>query len=99
MDEDSIIIGVTVGVMVLLSPVMLYWTVALLDTSGIDRYLPGALFIAVSALVPVLIVCSLSFLVMRHYNRPRDWIREKLTLVAVFLFAALFMLLSMIGFV
>ena len=99
MDEDSIMIGVTVGVMVLLSPIMLYWTVALLDTSGIDRYLPGALFIAVSALVPVLIVCSLSFLVMRHYNRPYDWIKEKLTFVAVFLFAALFMLLSMIGFV
>ena len=97
MDEDSIIIGVTVGVMVLLSPVMLYWTVALLDTSGIDRYLPGALFIAVSALVPVLIVCSLSFLVMRHYNRSREWIRKTLTLVAVFLFTALFMLLSIMG--
>jgi len=99
MDEDSIMIGVTVGVMVLLSPVMLYWTVALLDTSGIDRYLPGALFIAVSALIPVLIVCSLSFLVMRHFNRPREWIKKTLTLVAVFLFAALFMLLSMMGFV
>ncbi|NJE30018.1 hypothetical protein E3E38_03010 [Thermococcus sp. 18S1] len=99
MDEDSIVIGVTVGALVFLSPLMLYWTVALLDTSGIDRYLPGALFIAVSALVPVLIVCSLSFFVMRHYNRPHDWIREKLTFVALFLFAALFMLLSMIGFV
>ncbi len=72
MDEDPIVIGVTIGVMVLLSPLMLYWTVALLDTSGIDRYLPGALFIAASALVPVLIVCFLSYLVMRHYNRPYD---------------------------
>ncbi|AEK73418.1 hypothetical protein GQS_07600 [Thermococcus sp. 4557] len=97
MDEDSIMIGVVIGVLVLLSPVMLYWTVALLDTSGIDRYLPGALFVAVSALIPVLIVCSLSYLVMRHYNRPREWIKKKLTLVALFLFAALFMLLSIMG--
>jgi len=94
-----VIIGITVGVLALISPVMLYWTVALLDTSGIDRYLPGALFIAVSSLVPVLIVCSLSFLVMRHYNRPHGWIKKKLTFVAVFLFVVLSMLLSMIGFV
>ena len=90
-------IGVTVGIMVLLSPIMLYWTVALFDTLGIDHYLPGALFIAVSALVPVLIVCSLSFLVMRHFKRPHNWIKKTLTLVAIFLFAALFMLLSMMG--
>ncbi|ASJ08085.1 hypothetical protein A3L11_02130 [Thermococcus siculi] len=99
MDDESVMIGVTVGILVLLSPLMLYWTVALLDTSGIDRYLPGALFIAVSALVPVIIVCSISFLVMRHYNRPHEWIKKKLTFVAVFLFAALFLLLSMVGFV
>ena len=97
MDDESVAIGITVGVLVLLSPAMLYWTVAFLDTSGIDRYLPGMLFIAVSALVPVLIVCSLSFLVMRYFERPRDWIRKTLTFVAVFLFAALFMLLSMMG--
>jgi multisubunit Na+/H+ antiporter MnhB subunit len=99
MDEDSIIIGVTVGVMVLLSPIMLYWTVALFDTVGVDGYLPDVAFIALSAFVPVLIVCFLSYLVMRHFNRPYDWIKEKLTFVAVFLFAALFMLLSMMGFV
>ncbi len=99
MDGESVIIGITVGVLALISPVMLYWTVALLDTSGIDRYLLGVLFIAVSSLVPVLIVCSLSFLVMRHYNKPHEWIKKKLTFVAVFLFVVLSMLLSMIGFV
>ncbi|WP_297092863.1 hypothetical protein [Thermococcus sp.] len=99
MDEKSVMIGVAVGVLVLLSPVILYWTVALLDTSGIDCYLPDALFMAVSSLVPVLIVCSLSLLVMRHYNRPNEWIKKRLTFVAVFLFAALFVLLAVIGFV
>ncbi|KUH33056.1 hypothetical protein APY94_07240 [Thermococcus celericrescens] len=97
MDEESAIIGVVVVFLVLLSPILLYWTVAFLDTSGIDRHLPGTLFIAVSALVPVLIVSLHSFLVMRHYNRPRDWIKEKLTFMAVFLFVALFMLLSIMG--
>ncbi|WP_457750589.1 hypothetical protein [Thermococcus sp.] len=97
MDEDSMAIETTIGILVLLSPLMLYWTVAFLDTSGIDRYLPSVLFIAVSALVPVLIVCSLSFLVMQHFKRSCNWIRKTLTLVAVFLFAALFILLSMIG--
>ncbi|WP_148883081.1 hypothetical protein [Thermococcus aciditolerans] len=97
MDEDSIMIGVVVVFLVLLSPILLYWTVAFLDTSGIDRHLPGTLFIAVSALVPVLIVSLLSFLVMRHYNKPPGWIRKKLAFVALFLFAALFMLLSIMG--
>jgi len=97
MDGDSIAIGITVGVLVLLSPVMLYWTVALFDTIGIDTYLPDVAFIALSALVPVLIVCSLSFLVMRHFKRPRNWTRKTLTFVAIFLFLALFILLSMMG--
>ncbi|NJE76578.1 hypothetical protein [Thermococcus sp. ES12] len=78
MDEDSIMIGVAVGIPVFLSHVMLYWTVALLDAYCVDLYLPGALFIAVSSLIPVLIVCSLSFLPMRHYNRPREWIKRRL---------------------
>ncbi|NJE61970.1 hypothetical protein [Thermococcus sp. 21S7] len=78
MDEESAIIGVAVVFLVLLSPILLYWTVAFLDTSGIDRHLPGTPFIAVSALVPVLIVSLLSFLVMRYYNKPpagygRNW--------------------------
>ena len=98
MDEESVIIGVVVGFLALISPIMLYWTVALLDTSGVDRYLPGALFTAVSSLVPTLVVCSLSFLLMRHYNRPQEWIKKKLMFVAVFLFVMLFMLLSMMGF-
>ncbi|QDA30361.1 hypothetical protein FH039_00265 [Thermococcus indicus] len=99
MDEESAIIVAIVVFLVLLSPILLYWTVAFLDTSGIDRHLPGTLFIAVSALVPVLIVSLLSFLVMRHYNKPPGWIRKKLAFLAVFLFAALFMLLSMLGVV
>jgi len=99
MDEESVMTWVVVGLLVLLSPIMLYWTVALLDTSGIDRFLPDALFMAVSSSVPVLIVCSLSFLVMRYYNMPNEWIKKRLTFVALFLFVALFMLLSMMGFV
>ncbi|NJE05063.1 hypothetical protein E3E36_02650 [Thermococcus sp. M36] len=99
MDEDSITIGVIVGVLVLLSPIMLYWTVAFLDTAGIDRYLSGTFFIVVSAFVPVLIISVFSFLVMRHYNRPYPWIKKVLLSLGAFLFVALFMLLSMIGFV
>jgi len=34
---------------------------------------------------------------MRHYNKPPGWIRKRLAFVALFLFAALFMLLSMVG--
>jgi len=97
MDGDSITIGIVVGLLVLLSPLMLHWTVALLDTSGIDRYLPGALFIAVSALVPVMIVCSLSFFVMRHYKGLYPRIKKVLPILGAFLFVALFMLLSIMG--
>jgi len=97
MDEGSLVIGAVVGALVLLSPFALYWTVALFDTIGLDRYLPDVAFMTLSALIPVLIVCSVSFLVMRYFNRPREWIREKLTLVAAFLFVALFVLLSMMG--
>ncbi|NJE10868.1 hypothetical protein [Thermococcus sp. MAR1] len=97
MDEESVMIGVIVGFLVLLSPIMLYWTVALFDTIGVDRYLPNIAFMALSSLVPVLIVCALSFPVMRHYNRPYHWIKKTLLRVGVFLFAALFMLLSIVG--
>ncbi|WP_167904084.1 hypothetical protein [Thermococcus sp. JdF3] len=51
MDEDSIMIGVAVVILVLLSPVMLYWTVALFDTIGVGRYLPDVAFMALSSLV------------------------------------------------
>ncbi len=99
MDEESVIIGVVVVFLVLLSPILLYWTVAFLDTYGIDSHLPGTRFIAVSTIVPVLILSLLSFLAMWHCNRPRDWIKEKLMFMALFLFVALFMLMGMIGFV
>ncbi|NJE04153.1 MULTISPECIES: hypothetical protein [Thermococcus] len=67
MDEKSVMIGVIVGVLSA-SP-----NPALPD-GGASRYigylylLPGALFTAVSSLVPVLIVCLLSFLIMRRSN-------------------------------
>ncbi|MCD6372184.1 MAG: hypothetical protein J7L37_01330 [Thermococcus sp.] len=82
---------------VLLSPILLYWTVAFLGTSGIDRHLSGTPFIAVSALVLVLIVSLLSLSGHEALQQPPGWIRKRLAFVALFLFAALFMLLSMVG--
>ncbi|WP_157723257.1 hypothetical protein [Thermococcus barossii] len=51
MDEESVIIGIAVGIPVFLSHVMLYWTVALFDTTGVGRYLMDVAFMALSSLV------------------------------------------------
>ena len=94
MEEDTAIIVASGIVLFLFSPTILFFTIAVLDTLGIDRALPEMLFYLIAPAIPTVISCGILAGIMKFLKKPTSWIKialSRITLAAYFMF---YMLMS-----
>ena len=73
---------------------MLFFTIAVLDTLGIDRALPDMLFYLIAPSIPTLILCGILASIMKLLRKPTLWVKRALTRIVLAGYFMFYMLMS-----
>ncbi|WP_461862803.1 hypothetical protein [Thermococcus sp.] len=95
MGRDTAVIVAFVGALLLLSPFILFFTIAVFDTLGIDRMLPDPLFYIIVPLFPTILICSILALVMKLLRKPTSWMKMALSRIALIAYFVSYLLMSL----
>ncbi len=94
MERDTAIIMASGIVLFIFSPFMLFFTVAILDTPGMDRALSGMLFYLIAPAIPTAISCGILGGIMKFLKKPTSWIKIALSRIILAAYFIFYMLMS-----